>query len=454
MTLREAIGTTVDEPLLEARSGRRPLSASSQPLSADELSRAGYLAGRLFAELHTAIEAVPSAERGARAMARFLGVDQNIPQRVVRAVQGGDASTEFLTRLPGSATLRRFIKAVARKSAGRFDSEAALVAIDQFDTLVRELAGSQSRLAARIRASANDPHQGSVQDPQLAERVRRRMFDGAVDTMHLSVDTQALICVLGRTSKSELLDLAAISTSVGLEVGPSAMPIVAGSALYESPEAKEAAEPEFIELEEDFTTATRFKALVPEFSSRPLPALVTQRETRSLLQIIEPPNGRPGKFDVALGNRVTSLANPVGQPQPHIVLGTRVRLPTKRLIYTAYLHQSLAAACTPSLASYFWSPQSAANPLDVWYNRLPSHGTLELLGAGLGQAATPAWSRMAEQCSFVFQRLGWSPREFVGYRFSITYPYWGAGYNLLLDFGGRALEEEASNRAPYTRGMA
>lgn len=444
MTLRESHGPMLIEQPSEPRHGRL-LGSNVEPLSEDELSRAGYAAGRLFATLREAINAVPSTERSVRAMARFLNVDQNVPQRVIRAMQGGDASIQLLTRLPGCTTLRRFVEAVGQKTGGRFNTDAAMAGIAQFEILVRELAGNQIRLTARIRAGA-DPHQASMRDPLLAERMRRKMFEGAVDLTRVCMDAQVSLCVLGRNSLHEnILEMAAVSATIGLELGPGAIPIVAGATLLEGTDRKVLADSELRNFNQDFSAVTSSNALIPEFCSKPLPKLVMERRQRSLLEIIEPPEGLSGKFDVALGSRVTSLPNPINTEQPHVSLGTRGRLPARKLVYTAYLHESLAAVCRPSQASHFWTPQSAANPLEVWYNRLPPHGALELLGSGLEQAATPTWGRMAELTSFVFQRLGWPPNEFVGYRFTVTYPYWGVGYNLLLDFGNREKEEEGEH---------
>jgi hypothetical protein len=35
----------------------------------------------------------------------------------------------------------------------------------------------------------------------------------------------------------------------------------------------------------------------------------------------------------------------------------------------------------------------------------------------------------------VFERVGWDPEQFVGYRCEVAYPVWQAAYCMLFDFG-------------------
>jgi hypothetical protein len=52
----------------------------------------------------------------------------------------------------------------------------------------------------------------------------------------------------------------------------------------------------------------------------------------------------------------------------------------------------------------------------------------------LDRAASPAWQKQAELTKTAFERLGWNPNDFVGYRAEIPYPMWGGAYFAVFDY--------------------
>lgn len=70
----------------------------------------------------------------------------------------------------------------------------------------------------------------------------------------------------------------------------------------------------------------------------------------------------------------------------------------------------------------------------LWHERLPIPITLELLGRGLANSPTRAWPRHAEFVAWMFERLGWNPNEFLGYRGAQTYPMWQCYYEIGFEF--------------------
>lgn len=55
-------------------------------------------------------------------------------------------------------------------------------------------------------------------------------------------------------------------------------------------------------------------------------------------------------------------------------------------------------------------------------NRLPLNETLQDLGAGPLPIATPEVPRYSQMVQAVFDRTGWEPTEFHGFRMKIAYP--------------------------------
>ena len=51
-----------------------------------------------------------------------------------------------------------------------------------------------------------------------------------------------------------------------------------------------------------------------------------------------------------------------------------------------------------------------------WLTRFPAQPKLQLLGVGIGAAASPFYPRHAELTAHLFERMGWEPGEMVGFR--------------------------------------
>jgi hypothetical protein len=413
--------------------------------------RAGYVADRLLAELRRAMTEVPGVSPlSARALARALRLDATVVQRIARATRGSESGAGVLARLPGEASLAKVFRAMARLHSG-FDAEPGLAAVREFRRFVRETGGSHARLAAMIGASATG--RAATADPMEAARIRRRLFEGVALTTGMSADAVVVVDVFNHSGVPGRVDLASVNAVFGNALGASAMPIVAAARVYQREEdvpAVPAVRPG--DFSDDFTES-KHRTMIPEFTSAPAPRLSSRREGRSVFTIVDPPPGEgtgagtAAKFDLALGERHASLPSPLLGDDRSISLGARIRMPTRRLVHMCFMPRDMAGACTPSTGAYFWTPGSAAEPWATWYDRLPCHETLELLGEGLAQASSPGLARTGELAAFMFERLGWKAENFVGYRMSVAYPHWGAGYALMLDFAERTVSGGPSRKS-------
>ena len=122
-----------------------------------------------------------------------------------------------------------------------------------------------------------------------------------------------------------------------------------------------------------------------------------------------------------------------------------ITFPARRLIFDVYLHREIARRCIPSIEAHLWNSSAGQQGLWRWSTRFPRGPRLLLLGTGLGNAEAERIPGHAALTAHVFERAGWDPTEFVGYRCDVEYPIWRAGYCMLFDFTGNELPDRPAD---------
>lgn len=77
---------------------------------------------------------------------------------------------------------------------------------------------------------------------------------------------------------------------------------------------------------------------------------------------------------------------------------------------------------------------SLCDIIDRWYDQIAVSPVLKLFGAGLANSATSSEPRLAELTDYVFDRLSWESKDFVGYRCEEEFPLWGCDYVMAFDY--------------------
>jgi hypothetical protein len=70
---------------------------------------------------------------------------------------------------------------------------------------------------------------------------------------------------------------------------------------------------------------------------------------------------------------------------------------------------------------------------------------LATLGRGIANAECDAWHRHAELTRYTFERLGWDPDEYVGYRGDVVFPIWAAKYVVVFAFDSRDADADRAS---------
>ena len=400
------------------------------PLGPDELKRATLTGDRLRGCLLDLISRSPSSRGSALSMARETNLDRNVTQKVFAATAPGIEGVAVLMRAPGPGALRAF---VAAASAGESAlGTEALAAIDQFEVLIRDLGGSQSRLNQRLLYREAETGDGE-EDREL--RVRERLFNDTSELMGMRCEVLPFIGMARPVpSNPGQIEGVAGFGLMGMAWKGGPLPIKSQAMVLDSTKNELSAS---VEVDPLYQGLADREGLVAQFSTEPLPQVSRQHIRGLEVVTIDPASDRGGRVDLAFAHRWGNDSNPMMRETVDERFWSQfvsIRRPTRRLVFDVYLHRTLARACVPYVGAYRWAPGVATDPLRAWNERLPGRIQLELLGPGLSLASSPAWSKHEAFARYLFERSAWSAEEFIGYRIDVMYPIWNAGYYVTFDF--------------------
>lgn len=414
-----------------------PPFPSAPPLSSNELERAALVGDRLRGLLVALIAEVPRSRSSALSLARELSIDRNITQKVFAATAPGQEGADVLVGLPGPGVLRKFVQ-TACNACGRAEPDRELfAAIDQFELLIRDMGGSQSRLSHRIRARQIDA--GIGDDEQAA--LRERLYHDMAALLNMSCEVLPFIGLMRPIpDRPEAIHGISGYGLIGTIWTGGPLPIRSRAMMLDDRPGELIRSGGLSPL--NSSADDNHSGLVRSFCS-PADVRVTRQSVRGLeIATIDPSPTADcsGRTDLAFAHRWGEDTNPAMRPDDDARFWSQfvvIRRPTRRLLMDVYVHRSLAMTGVPSVGAYRWVPGLVADPLRAWDERMPGRLQLELLGQGLDQCASPAWNRHAEFANHLFIHSGWSPDDFLGFRLDVRFPIWNAGYFITFDFRSR-----------------
>lgn len=419
------------------------LGLSATPLTAAERVQADEVARRLCQELRGLLEVLPESDRGASAMSRVLEIDRNTCQRIVAATARGEADAATLVQLPGVLGLNQFMEAMAKRFAPQ-DVAAGIAAVraavERFERLIDDLAGSQRKLRDRLEIDREmrmtDGQQGSGDN--LA--ARKALFRSAVDIVgrwsEARLTTRIIRPVPGDPTHTENVRM---TGHVGHVSRPTAVPLEVYSGAPEH--LRENGGPAFQSLDASQSVGDTPKFLLEAYCTRPLPRVTSRAAGGRVVHAIDEAASPGEASDIFVADRRAGRDRHPATQHPAIgEVSTIMNFPSRRFVMDVFLHRDIASRCIPSLEVHLTSLQSGAMVLSRWSTRIPGGPRLELLGMGMDHVGSDAYPRHLEVTRDLFGSVGWNPAEFVGYRCDLLYPIWRAAYCMIFDFTGNEIE--------------
>tara|TARA_R110002073_G_scaffold118918_5_gene259182 strand:+ start:99619 stop:100980 length:1362 start_codon:yes stop_codon:yes gene_type:complete len=396
-----------------------------EPLSADERAMCDRVAARVHADLTALVDQLPPPAQNGSGMSKHLDLVRNTCQRVIHAIRDQSPSAQTLVKLPGVKGLEQMLESMRAHNLSIESIELAGIAIAQFDQLINSLAGSHTKLVARINAV------GTVdsQSPLGSIESREALFQSAIGVTGRSAATSISLYAFRQSPENpDVLQRALASGLLQTTVVPGGMPVVirAGDTLHwDDPEHRT-----IDYLDDSKPMGNTPEALLKEFTTHPLPTVSSQGTSDNLIQVIDPANfDGPQTLDVITAARSN---HPFRDPKTNEMtldeVWSLVNCPCARLLFDIYLHRDLERMVRPKIDSQLWYPNLSSPGGQRWITRYPSPPRLELLGEGIARASTPSHPRHSELTSTLFDRVGWDASEFVGFRCEVMFPIWRAGY--------------------------
>lgn len=427
--------------------GRPPDLRPILPLSDDERALLDRALRRIHEQLKSFVAMMPPGAEHASGMARFLDIERTTCQRVVSSVEGSFGGLELISRLPGSRGLKMLTKAARRRLPRDKHERISAVAagIELYETTVRRLAGSQSRLLRRLDASIAPAREAL--DTAAHDAARRALFDAAAGvTGRWSELWLAAYLYRPHESEDRLLRHARVNGLIRHEWRADAVPLTFHSfnnnrntPAEDADEAMARAgifEPLFAREEEP-------AHLLEEFSAKPVPIVASKQTSEYMVQAIDAISDSTASWrpvDLMFGSRAV-VKNPMRMnPRIEECWGL-INLPARAMVFDVFLHQDIALRCIPALDAHLWRPDFASAVGDRWQTRLGNTPALTLLGRGLERIDTRWHPRHPELLSMLFDAEGANPSEYVGFRCAVEHPLWRCGYCMSFDFG--AAEDES-----------
>lgn len=183
-----------------------------------------------------------------------------------------------------------------------------------------------------------------------------------------------------------------------------------------SPPASEPIDPRYSESDQ--------APLIADFCSQPLPELRRFRDpTGTSFELAEGPVGNTGAITCVVGTiqrRIPYYRTPANEWGEHSAM---CDTPAELLILDLFFHERFTFAIPPEPSLY--SERGASIPYPGRgreRNRLPLNEPLTDPGSGPLLLATPEARRYSQMVQMMFDRTGWNPTEFHGFRMKIAYP--------------------------------
>lgn len=366
-----------------------------------------------FSELLTSIGADPQAPQD---FGRQFGLNKNLAWKISKIVQTDDPSVA-LQQMPGASGIKIFLRTIERAGAAQSLLETARSAVRAYEDLIRVHSGDR----ATLEIMASELSQAGRQ--QRDEFHRKLLFQGASYVWGAHARVILKVGIVGLGSRPGLLDFASVNALLDFRRFRPDVTWVMATRRSRNDDGSDMATSASEAIDPRYNGADR-APLMADFCSQPLPALrrvVTPVATD--FELVEGPVGNTGALTCVVGaiqRQIPYCRMPENEWGEHVAI---CDTPAELLIVDLFLHERLTFAIPPEAALY--SELGAALPYPARgreRNSLPLNEPLQDLGTGPLLLATPEVPRYRQMVQSVFDRLGWEPTQFHGFRMKMPYP--------------------------------
>jgi hypothetical protein len=385
---------------------------------------AAHVMARIRREFGRLIEALPGSPRRAGDVQRILGVDKALGWQIFRV--GTEAQPlEAAPLIPRPAPMAKALRAASERGVPPAVIAAARDAADAFERLVERHAGDRGSFDAMARGLQD----GSAEQIHLKER--RAAFRANSSIWGLSALASYSCITYHDGERAGTQDSTLVIGHAGLR---KLRPGVNASIGYQWSVRKSTDTSGGVGVR---VTPNRGAEFLEQFSTRPLPPLVTREiepgamETAFQLEGV----GRSG----AITYFVRHIARAASDDKSAGWWGGNMlcRVPTEVGVYDVMIP---CGWCDPSTATVtvYGNLQDVSRVVQRnEADRLPVAGVISHLGNDLDRLQTPVVPRCPEMIAAVLRGMGWERTRFDLYRCVVQYPILHAGVATRIEGASR-----------------
>lgn len=343
-----------------------------------------------------------------------IGLTKTLAWKVSKLVQTEDPSVA-ISHMPGASGIKLLLKGAERAGVSPPQVQIARDAVEEFERLIAVHCGDRATL---------DMMSGELGDAgreQRDEQHRRMLFQGASYVWGAQARVIHKLGVVAQSPNPGMLEFASVSSLIDFR--------------RLRPDVSWTMAARHSRNDDDSTMATRANEsidprfnrpddcpLMADFCSQPLPQLMrTVNRHGVTFDLMPGPIGKTGVLTCVVGAIQRDIpfarteANEWGEHQ------ASCDLPAELMIVDLYIDERLTFAMEPEvrLVSELGGHASRAQGNRVY---LPLNERLQDLGVGPRAPATPEIPRYPELLGAIYDRTGWDPRRFRGFRHRMVYP--------------------------------
>ena len=369
----------------------------------------------LAASLARVLDELPAGHAGPQRLATEMGLDKAFTSRLLRAARHSHPGGT-LHHLPGPAPLRRFLRNARRSGVTQPTLVLAENAVGEFARLLEEVMGDRGALAAVLAAWIPEARREFfARRKQAAFRAMSELRGAACDAVTASVFLSP-----GSSGRIDVLWLEGLWGLRKLRPGV-AVKLTSRRLSGEAHERR----PTTLEGE---PLADAARGYLTEFTTLEPDALTVRVAGDRVDYLIKSDEYGPRSSADLVWAETLVDEMPLQPPTNRQAYAfADVCVPSRTLVFDAFLHEELLGTGEPELAIYDTSFAGAVDPNDP--SRacdLVDHAEkLELLGHGLNGIELDALPAYGELLQYVHRVSGSDPARFHGYRAQVQYPLYG-----------------------------
>ncbi|RNC82130.1 MAG: hypothetical protein ED559_10210 [Phycisphaera sp.] len=373
--------------------------------------------GRLRAALISLYDSVGADPASPLDVSRSLLVNKTLSYNMAKLLQQSNG-LNAIPHVPGTSAIERFLSAATTAGADKAVVEEVRNAQKKFEQVISEHVGDRATLDLVIDGLA-------APDGNALEQSRKRAFQGNSGIYGVQAAANVMSCFLAPNHDNpDQLDMVMLRGLVGVRRLRPTVRVPIFRLRQWSSSGQAVGEAQWKPLESDAPSP-----FLQQFSSGDVPEIDAVEVPGGVDYVVRPgPIGNKAAFDCFFGESIHCGASRfVSNEDKTGEFGVTITVPTERLIFDLIVHRDLDFAMDAKtfVYAYFFTQKDELGEWDE-SSELPiqPHGAM-LSGSPLA-VATARVPRYAEANRMVYDRQGWSPRDFVGRRVELNYPPLGS----------------------------